>query len=148
MSVTVSKTTLAKRRRYLALIMVLLAVSAGCYLYEHLEMQAAEKLLAEAPIRPAHRTQVHALGRLEPAGTILQLAPKSGNEGTIVEQLLVCEGDDVAAGSVVAVLDNRTVRMAALQESQAHLEAAEARLSQVRAGAKIGASRASPIVST
>ena len=138
MSVVVSKTKPAKWGRYLALMMVLVAVAAGCFLYEHLEMQAAESVALQAAAQRPGRTQVHALGRLEPAGTILQLAPKSGNEGAIVEQILVSEGDDVAAGAVVAVLDNRARRIAAVQEAQAHVDAAEARLQQTRAGAKAG----------
>ena len=84
------------------------------------------------------RTQVYALGRLEPAGTILQLTPKSGNEGAIVERLLVKEGDDVEAGATLAVLDNHARRAAALKEAQARQEAAQARLQQIKAGAKAG----------
>lgn len=84
------------------------------------------------------RTQVYALGRLEPAGTILQLAPRSGNEGAIVERLIVKEGDDVEAGATLAVLDNHARRLAALSESQAQLETARAQLIKIQAGAKAG----------
>ena len=87
---------------------------------------------------PPPRTHVHALGRLEPAGTILQLMPKSGNEGAIVEQLLVKEGDEVEAGATLAVLDNKARRVASLKESQGKLAAAQARLLQVKAGVKTG----------
>jgi len=87
---------------------------------------------------PPERTHVYALGRLEPAGRILQLMPKSGNEGAIVEQLLVKEGDEVEAGDTLAVLDNQARRVAALKESQARLEAAQARLLQIKAGVKTG----------
>lgn len=88
--------------------------------------------------QPPQRTHVYALGRLEPAGTILQLMPRSGNEGAIVEQLLVKEGDEVEAGAILAVLDNQARRVAALKESQARLAAAQARLLQIRAGVKTG----------
>ena len=84
------------------------------------------------------RTQVYALGRLEPAGTILQLAPRSGNEGAIVERLIVKEGDDVEAGATLAMLDNHARRLAALSESQAQLETAKAQLIKIQAGAKAG----------
>ncbi|MEI6539494.1 MAG: HlyD family efflux transporter periplasmic adaptor subunit [Planctomycetota bacterium] len=88
--------------------------------------------------QPPQRTHVYALGRLEPAGSILQLMPKSGNEGAIIEYLLVKEGDEVEAGATLAVLDNQARRVAALKESQARLEAAQARLLQIKAGVKAG----------
>ena len=75
--------------------------------------------IAAARNVPPKRTRVYALGRLEPAGTILQLVPRSGNEGAIVERLLVQEGDDVETGATLAVLDNHSRRLAALNESQA-----------------------------
>ena len=84
------------------------------------------------------RSKVHALGRLEPAGTVLQLAAESGNEGAVVAELFIREGDDVDAGAVLAVLDNHVRRKAALAEAQAKLESAEARLQQTKAGAKAG----------
>ena len=81
---------------------------------------------------------VHALGRLEPEGTIRQISPHSGNEGTRVERLLVREGDDIAAGSTVAVLDNERLRQAVLAEADARLSLAQTRLEQIKAGAKPG----------
>lgn len=99
---------------------------------------AAFSATAIESLQPPERTHVNALGRLEPAGTILQLMPKSGNDGVVVERLLVKEGDDVEAGATLAVLDNQARRAAALKESQAKLEAAEARLLQIRAGVKAG----------
>jgi HlyD family secretion protein len=86
-------------------------------------------------LRPSH---VYALGRLEPAGTVLRISPRSGNDGTRVEKLRVREGDDVAAGSIVAVLDNESLRQAALAEAEARRSLAEVRLEQVKAGVKAG----------
>ena len=94
--------------------------------------------IAAARNVPPKRTHVYALGRLEPAGPILQLVPRSGNEGAIVERLLVKEGDDVEAGATLAVLDNHSRRLAALNESQARLETARAQLIKIKAGAKTG----------
>ncbi len=94
--------------------------------------------IAAAHNVPPKRTHVYALGRLEPAGTILQLVPRSGNEGAIVERLLIKEGDDVEAGATLAVLDNHSRRLAALNESQARLETARAQLIKIKAGAKTG----------
>ncbi|MBI1348190.1 biotin/lipoyl-binding protein [bacterium] len=88
---------------------------------------------ATAPVR-----KIHALGRLEPRGRVLRIAPPSGNEGAIVQTLLVAEGDDVEPGQVLAVLDVAERRQAAVQEAESRWHAAEARLAQVRAGAKPG----------
>lgn len=90
------------------------------------------------PLPEVMRTHVFALGRLEPAGTVLQLMPRSGNEGATVERLFVREGDDVEAGATLAVMDNQSRRIATLKESQARLEAARAGLLRVKAGAKTG----------
>lgn len=119
------------------LIALGLLLSGGIAWWQWDQLQRAKQEMPTAVTVPV-RTHVYALGRLEPAGTILELTPKSGNEGAIVDQLLVREGDDVAAGAVVAVLDNQPRRMAALHEATAKLEAAEARLQQVRGGAKQG----------
>jgi len=128
----------AIRWRYALLIVALLSIS-GVWIYNnHIQTKAEAARVSAANADPPKRTQVHALGRLEPAGTILQLAPKSGNENTIVDQLLVKEGDDVAAGATLAILDNQARRLAALAEANARLEAAEARLLQTKAGAKSG----------
>jgi HlyD family secretion protein len=81
---------------------------------------------------------VHALGRLEPASRILELSPESGNEGATIRELLVQEGDDVESGAVLAVLDNFVRREASVAEARAALDAARARLAQVKAGAKAG----------
>lgn len=103
--------------------------------------------LAATDVRPSSQstdavdsrvTFVHALGRLEPAGTVLKISPRSGNDGARVEKLRVHEGDDVDAGSIVAVLDNEPARRATLAEAEARRNLAQVRLDQVKAGAKAG----------
>lgn len=105
--------------------------------YQQSEKSKAALTAAALKVAPK-RTHVYALGRLEPAGTILQLVPRSGNEGAIVERLLVNEGDDVEAGATLAMLDNHARRLAALNESQARLETAKSQLIKIKAGAKSG----------
>ena len=99
--------------------------------------KAADKDLSIPPA-PYTRNTVHALGRLEPASRILELAPESGNEGATVAEILVQEGDNVRAGMVLAVFDNVIRRQASLAEAQARLDVATAKLEQVRSGAKAG----------
>jgi ABC exporter DevB family membrane fusion protein len=81
---------------------------------------------------------VTALGRLEPQGETIKLSASALAEGARVEQLLVKQGDEVKAGDVIAILDNRERLEAALQQAQAEVRAAEASLTQVKAGAKTG----------
>ncbi|MEO0947852.1 MAG: HlyD family secretion protein, partial [Cyanobacteria bacterium J06641_5] len=53
-------------------------------------------------------------------------------------ELLVEEGDRLEVGQIVAVLDGRERREAALQTAEARVRVAQAQLAQVHAGAKTG----------
>ncbi|MDX1965971.1 MAG: efflux RND transporter periplasmic adaptor subunit [Planctomycetaceae bacterium] len=118
-----------------AILVVATSVVAWVYARDHwIELKPTPGELAPAPtVR-----RVHALGRLEPRGTILQISAPSGNEGARVEELLVEEGQDVARGDVLAVLDQHDRRQAAVAEARARLLASQAKLDQIRAGAKPG----------
>jgi HlyD family secretion protein len=86
----------------------------------------------------AEVTQVHALGRLEPSTRILRVSAASGNEGACVQQIQVVEGQTISAGEVLAVLDNFDRRQATLDEAEMRAAVAEAKLTQILAGAKQG----------
>ncbi len=124
-------------RRVGGLAIAGIVVAAVYFGWSEYSKRTAEKEAMKSVVIPK-KTHIYALGRLEPAGTILQLSPMSGNEGTIVEKMLVREGEDVAAGATLAVLDNHARRLAALEEAKARQAAAQARLDQVLAGAKSG----------
>jgi HlyD family secretion protein len=94
--------------------------------------------VASIPPIQAVTPHVSALGRLEPAGTVLRIQVPSGNEGARIESLLVAEGDPVVAGQVVAITDAAARRRAAVDAAQSDLQVASARLAQVQAGAKRG----------
>lgn len=94
--------------------------------------------VAAKPAVTTELRRIHALGRLEPRGRVLRISPPSGNEGATVQTLRVAEGEDVEAGQILAVLDVAERRRAAVHEAEGHWHAAEARLTQVRAGAKAG----------
>ena len=66
---------------------------------------------------------VAALGQLEPAGEILDLAaPTAGQFGTPrVSQLLVGEGDEIASGQVLALFDNRDALLADVDRVRAQI---------------------------
>jgi HlyD family secretion protein len=100
--------------------------------------QPAVAPAAVATVLVPQRTQVHSLGRLEPASRILELFPESGNEGVTVRQLHVAEGEQVESGQLLVTLDNTDRRRAKRAEAEARLRAAEVSLQQVQAGAKSG----------
>ena len=82
---------------------------------------------------------ITALGRLEPEGEVIHLsAPASTERTSRVDQLLVKQGDRVRSGQVIAILDSRDHLTVALKQAQQQVKVAQARLAQVKAGAKTG----------
>ena len=81
---------------------------------------------------------VTALGRLEPTGEIIQISVSSSADGNRIEELLVKEGDKIKPGQIVAVLDSRDRAEAALRQAESQVIVAQAKLAQVKAGAKTG----------
>ncbi len=84
------------------------------------------------------RVAVTALGHLVPEGEVTQLSAPSSLSGIRVEKLLVKQGDKVKAGQVVAWLQGYSKATAAWQQAKDKLKVAEAKLSQIEAGAKKG----------
>ena len=82
--------------------------------------------------------KVHSLGRLEPQSRVIRLSSPTAAEGSRIEQLTVREGDALHAGQVVAVLDTHDRRKSALEEAEARVRVAQAKLLQIKAGAKPG----------
>ncbi|MEB3312391.1 MAG: ABC exporter membrane fusion protein [Snowella sp.] len=92
---------------------------------------------AAVPVsQPIVAKSVTALGRLEPQGEVLKVAASSS--GSRVAQLLVKQGDGVKKGQVIAILDNRDRLQAELGQAQEQVRVAQAKLAQVKAGAKVG----------
>lgn len=83
-------------------------------------------------------TAINALGRIEPEGEVIALAPPSSASGARIDQLLVKEGQRVKVGQVVAVLDNNTRAAATLEQAKGDVLVARANLAKVKAGAQTG----------
>ena len=81
---------------------------------------------------------VAALGHIEPKGEAIKLSAPNSMEGARVEQLLVKRGDPVKVGQAIAILDSRDRLQAALQQAQAQVAVAKARLARIVAGTKAG----------
>ncbi|BAZ06454.1 ABC exporter membrane fusion protein [Calothrix sp. NIES-3974] len=82
------------------------------------------------------RIAVTALGRIEPEGEVTQLSAPSSLSGVRIEQMLVTEGEEVKQGQVIAHLEGYARTRAALQQARDQVEVSQARLAQVKAGAK------------
>ena len=95
--------------------------------------QSSQIVTTLAPVR-----KVTALGRLEPEAEVIRLAAPLALDGDRVAQLLVKEGDAVKAGQVVAILDSRDRLLDALKQASEQVRVTQARLAQVKAGAKTG----------
>ncbi|WP_373524909.1 ABC exporter membrane fusion protein [Nostoc sp.] len=126
-------------RSPITLAIIASIVAGGASVYTVSKFQNQSKASQEAPIavQPVVKT-VTALGRLEPNGEVIKLSAPSTNEGNLVEQLLVKEGDRVKVGQVIAIMDSRDRLQASLGETQQQVQVAKSRLDQVKAGAKQG----------
>lgn len=95
---------------------------------------ASSDIVETKPIAP----KVTALGRLEPETEIISLSAPLALNGDRISQILVKEGDRVTSGQVVAILDSRDRLQNAVIESEKQVRVAQAKLVQVKAGAKTG----------
>jgi HlyD family secretion protein len=90
-------------------------------------------------IAPAPKiSKITALGRIEPQSEIIKVSAPLIFSSDRVAQLLVQEGDKVLAGQIIAVLESRDRLQASLQEAEERVKVSQAKLNQVKAGAKRG----------
>jgi HlyD family secretion protein len=79
---------------------------------------------------------VVALGRLEPKGEVIKIAASSS--GSRIARLQVKPGDTVKKGQIIAILDSRDRLQAELEQAKEQVRVNQAKLAQVKAGAKTG----------
>ncbi len=91
--------------------------------------------------------QIVGLGKILPEGEVVTVAPPYGAGDARLAALHVKEGDRVARGSVLAVLDNEKQLIAALETAKANVAAKEAVLVQVRAATMASRSEAEAALS-
>ncbi|MCZ8185897.1 MAG: HlyD family efflux transporter periplasmic adaptor subunit [Beijerinckiaceae bacterium] len=90
-----------------------------------------------APAQPADPARalpraVIGLGKLLPEGEVVTVAPPYGAGDARISRILVSEGEKVAAGALLGVLDNERQLLSALETAKANLASKEAVLAQVR----------------
>lgn len=100
-----------------------------------------------APEQKAHHTtgvsrKISGLGRLEPQGEMIKIAPPAIFKEDRVDKLLVCQGDFVSKGQIIAILNSRQRLESALREAKEKVKLNELKLVRVQAGAKAGEIRA------
>jgi HlyD family secretion protein len=82
--------------------------------------------------------KIAALGRLEPDSEVIQLSAPLALDGDRVLELRVKEGDWVKLGQIIAVLDSRNRLEDELRQAREQVSIAQAKLDQIKAGAKSG----------
>jgi HlyD family secretion protein len=119
----------------IALIVTAIAITGGSLYYSisKFGQKPAEPVAPAPTIEP-----ITALGRLEPASEVVRVAAPATLNNDRVAQLLVKRGDRVQVGQEIAILDSRERLQTALVETQERVSTAQARLAQVKAGAKSG----------
>jgi HlyD family secretion protein len=130
--------------RWRIIVAASVAVATGLvslYIFSQIRYPG-ESPVAKAPTPKAAatppRVAVTALGRLQPEGEVTYLSAPHSINGVRVEKLIVKEGDEVKTGQVLAYLEDYARSTTALQQSLDKLQVAQARLVQVKAGAKSG----------
>jgi HlyD family secretion protein len=123
----------------IALVLAATALTAGIAIYGvsnfgNVSNAATEELTENAPVP----SKVTALGRLEPETEVIKLSAPLALDGDRVAQILFQEGDLVKAGEIIAILDSRDKLENAVQQAQKQVRVAQAKLEQIKAGAKLG----------
>jgi HlyD family secretion protein len=89
-------------------------------------------------VTPSKPSAISSLGRLEPQGEMVKVAPPSALGSSRIARLLVKEGDSVQQDQVIAVLDSFDRAQAAVKQAESQVEVKQSMLEQVKAGSKTG----------
>ncbi|HEY9783061.1 MAG TPA: ABC exporter membrane fusion protein [Leptolyngbyaceae cyanobacterium] len=122
-------------RRLIGLLVTATAITGAIafYVIYQTPQQTSQPQATVLPVR-----LVTALGRLEPEAEVIRISAPLNLNDDRVAKLLVKEGERVKAGFVVAILDSRDRLQDALQQAKQQVRVTQARLAQVKAGAKTG----------
>lgn len=138
----INKVVLKPKFPVAILLSTTLAFAAGAatlYSLSHFQSTAQTPLETPETEPKISMNTVAAIGYLEPEDEVIKVSAPAFAEGARVDQLKVKRGDVVEAGQVIAVLDSYHRLQAALESAKTQVQVAQARLEQVKAGAKQGA---------
>jgi HlyD family secretion protein len=113
-------------------------VSLGLLAWGISQSMPAKSQTATVKVAPPLAKQIVALGRLEPAGGIVKLSAPLALDGDRVKELRVQEGSKIRARQIIAVLDSVDRLQAILIHERQQVAIAQAKLAQIKAGAKPG----------
>lgn len=94
---------------------------------------AMQQVTSQEQVAVISEGDVVALGRIIPRGDVISVATPSGAGDARVAELRVAVGDEVAAGDILAILDNLPQLQNAAASAQATVGVREANLAQTRA---------------
>lgn len=121
------------------IIALILIISSGILIYKIFSSkQTDSQTESTTSITKPIITTITALGRLEPRGQVIKVSARSGVSSNKVAQILVKEGEEVRENQILAILDNNKLLTAALKQAEEELSVSQAKLTQLKAGAKIG----------
>lgn len=118
-----------------AVVAALLLVGIGVVVVRNW-LTPQEPATTENNVIDAPAQAISALGRIEPEGGIITVAPPASGFVSRVAELRVAEGDRVTVNQILAEMDTRDRLQSAVFQAEAEVVSAESRLAQVQAGAK------------
>ncbi|MBW4646486.1 MAG: ABC exporter membrane fusion protein [Goleter apudmare HA4340-LM2] len=126
-------------QRLIGLVIGATAITGGIVFYGISQFGQVGRTASPETAQTSPTVQkVTALGRLQPEAEVLKLSAPLALDGDRIAQILVKEGDRVKEGQVVAILDSRDRLQTAVLEAKQQVAVAQAKLAQVKAGAKTG----------
>jgi len=123
----------------IALIIAATTITAGIAIYgiSNFGQMGKNSVIESKPIAPIPQV-VTALGRIQPETEVIKLSAPLALDGDRIAEVLVKEGDKVNAGRVIAILQSRDPLKNSVIEAQKQVRVAQAKLQQIKAGAKSG----------
>ncbi|MFM5981781.1 MAG: ABC exporter membrane fusion protein [Sphaerospermopsis kisseleviana] len=123
----------------IVLVLAATAITAGIAIYGISNFsKIGNATTGELTETGAIPSKVTALGRLEPETEVIKLSAPLALDGDRVEKILFKEGNIVKTGEVIAILTSRYALENAVQQAEKQVRVAQAKLEQIKAGAKTG----------
>ncbi|GCL35265.1 MULTISPECIES: ABC exporter membrane fusion protein [Sphaerospermopsis] len=123
----------------IVLVLAATAITAGIVIYGISNFsKIGNATTGELTETGAIPSKVTTLGRLEPETEVIKLSAPLALDGDRVEKILFKEGNIVKAGEVIAILTSRYALENAVQQAEKQVRVAQAKLEQIKAGAKTG----------
>jgi HlyD family secretion protein len=129
----------APKKGLIALVITATALTGGIVVYGISQFgKVSQTASSESVQTTPTRLKVSALGRIEPEAEVISLFAPIALDGDRVAKILVKEGDRVQAGQIVAILDAGDRLQTAVLQAEKQVKVSQAKLAQVKAGAKTG----------